>query len=463
MLSKFLPLAGVALFSATTLTNSYTGAQLFNDWDFFSARDSTHGAVAYLPRDQALSSSLAFVPPSSPSAAIFGADSKTAVAPGSGRPSVRLTTKQGWTHGLFVADIAHMPTGCGVWPSWWMFGADWPNNGEVDIVEGVHEQRGNIASLHTSAGCTIRTGPGLGERAAEYSGRVRSTNCAFDPVTNTNTGCGIEDVAPGTASYGAEFNRRGGGVYVLEWTDAEISVWHLQCDSPQSRLLMSSAAVPSTKAFGVPLARFGAPENGARDGGDQCDIASKFHDMKMVFTTTFCGDWAGDTWEGSGCKAKTGVETCEAFVEQNPQMFREAFWDVRGVRVFQAGAAAPLAVPRAMEEANQPEPLMSFVPREAKVERDAPEEDVTSTTIVTVHSTRTQTLTETSTRPLPTPTSATLGIRPGKIINAPSESGAKRLSAKESYVGRILRALRQLDWEELARGSVLRLVVMEEV
>jgi len=35
-----------------------------------------------------------------------------------GRNSVRLVSKKSWTHGLFIADIAHMPGGvCGTWPS----------------------------------------------------------------------------------------------------------------------------------------------------------------------------------------------------------------------------------------------------------------------------------------------------------------------------------------------------------
>lgn len=35
-----------------------------------------------------------------------------------GRPSVKLTSKQGWTHGLFIADFDHMPaSACGTWPA----------------------------------------------------------------------------------------------------------------------------------------------------------------------------------------------------------------------------------------------------------------------------------------------------------------------------------------------------------
>jgi len=38
---------------------------------------------------------------------------------------------------MFVLDVAHMPTGCAVWPSWWMNSVlgNWPEQGEVDLIE----------------------------------------------------------------------------------------------------------------------------------------------------------------------------------------------------------------------------------------------------------------------------------------------------------------------------------------
>jgi len=42
-----------------------------------------------------------------------------AVAP-DGRPSVRIESKDMFTHGLFLMDVEHMPYGCGVWPAVWV-------------------------------------------------------------------------------------------------------------------------------------------------------------------------------------------------------------------------------------------------------------------------------------------------------------------------------------------------------
>jgi hypothetical protein len=52
-------------------------------------------------------------------AAYMGVDYKTLLSTSKvGRNSVRLVSKKSWTHGLFIADIAHMPGAeCGTWPA----------------------------------------------------------------------------------------------------------------------------------------------------------------------------------------------------------------------------------------------------------------------------------------------------------------------------------------------------------
>eukprot|EP00957_Ditylum_brightwellii_P057737 4377618-Ditylum_brightwellii.AAC.1 len=52
------------------------------------------------------------------------------------RDSIRLEGKRRFDRGLFVIDLHHMPAGCGVWPAFWLTDeTNWPNNGEIDIVE----------------------------------------------------------------------------------------------------------------------------------------------------------------------------------------------------------------------------------------------------------------------------------------------------------------------------------------
>ena len=38
---------------------------------------------------------------------------------------------------MLVLDVAHIPTGCATWPSWWMNSilGSWPEQGEIDLIE----------------------------------------------------------------------------------------------------------------------------------------------------------------------------------------------------------------------------------------------------------------------------------------------------------------------------------------
>jgi hypothetical protein len=52
---------------------------------------------------------------------------------------------------------------------------------------------------------------------------------------------------------------------------------------------------------------------------------------------TFCGAEAGGkAWtDWTDCAAKTGVATCEEYVQKNPEAFSEAYWLVNSVKVYQ--------------------------------------------------------------------------------------------------------------------------------
>lgn len=71
-----------------------------------------------------------------------------------------------------------------------------------------------------------------------------------------------------------------------------------------------------------------------------CDFKERFKDMRIIFDTTFCGEWAGKEWEQGVCKAKTGVQTCEEYVLQHLEVYRESWWEVRGLKWFQKGGVS---------------------------------------------------------------------------------------------------------------------------
>jgi hypothetical protein len=245
---------------------------------------------------------------------ILRSDFTTVLAPtGPGRQSVRLMSNKQWSTSVIVLDISHMPEGCGTWPAVWTVGTDWPNNGEVDIIEGVNNVMPNQSTLHTAPGCSMPSS-GVGQ-----TGTIVSTDCnAFDA---SNTGCGTK--APSPNSFGPNFNTNGGGWYAMERTTDSIQVWFWERDSSDvPDAVVSGCSKIDTSTFGIPYANF---------VNTQCNIPQHFGDHNIVINLTFCGDFAGDAavYGASGCPS-----TCPSFVEQNPSAFENAFFDINALRVY---------------------------------------------------------------------------------------------------------------------------------
>lgn len=112
--SVVLPVIALAAQLASAdyvLQDDYTPDVFFDMFTFFTAADPTKGYVDYVDRGTAESGGLI----STGSSVYMGVD-HTNVAT-HGRQSVRLSSTQIYNHGLFIIDVAHMPTGCGTWPA----------------------------------------------------------------------------------------------------------------------------------------------------------------------------------------------------------------------------------------------------------------------------------------------------------------------------------------------------------
>lgn len=147
------------------------------------------------------------------------------------RESIRLEGKRRFNRGLFIIDVRHMPAGCGVWPAFWLTDeANWPVNGEIDIVEGVNYQSEAKTALHTTKGCDMYDVPvgtmtGIWDSAVGIPDKKtgvpdmtirEARNCfVYDPHQWLNQGCVAIDNKGG--SLGIPLNEKGGGVFVLEW------------------------------------------------------------------------------------------------------------------------------------------------------------------------------------------------------------------------------------------------------
>ncbi|KAH6606648.1 glycoside hydrolase family 16 [Trichoderma cornu-damae] len=311
--------AGAVTRAEYILDVTYDAINFFSSFDFFTGSDPTHGFVEYVDAQTANALGLAGT---SLGGVYMGVDSTTQ-APSNGRKSVRVTSQKSFTHGLFIADIAHMPGSiCGAWPAMWMVGPDWPSSGEIDIIEGVNTQTTNAITLHTSAGFAV-SNDGSNPRT-----KLLRSDCGPNP---SNSGCGQS--TSDNQNYGDGFNAIGGGVYATEWTSEHIAVWFF----PRTSIPLDvSAGVPNPSGWGYPLAKF--------TGANGCSVDEYFKDNQIVFDTTFCGDWAGNVW-GSNGECSALANTCEDFVSNNPLAFAEAYWIVNSINVYNLA-------PNATEAAN---------------------------------------------------------------------------------------------------------------
>ncbi|KXX77037.1 hypothetical protein MMYC01_206103 [Madurella mycetomatis] len=292
------------------LVDVFDETNFFEEFEFFDAPDPTHGFVNYVSAEIANRDGLAGY---SQGGIYLGVDYTNPTT--TGRPSVRVTSKKTFTKGLFIADIAHMPAGsggapaCGIWPAFWTFGYDWPDMGEIDIIEGVNTQSTTKFALHTREGCSLTASPPGNDTSYSYSYSSPSPSASDLMSCEGNVGCTQVPAASAPEShYGAAFNAAGGGVYAMEWTDEAIRLWFF----------------PRGGAFN-PLA-----------SANSTTHQDHFADHNIVFDTTFCGDWAGSVWAADPvCSAL--APTCEEYVGANPEVYREAYWLVNELRIYQIG------------------------------------------------------------------------------------------------------------------------------
>ncbi|KAG9309025.1 glycoside hydrolase family 16 protein [Chiua virens] len=291
-----------------TLQKKYQANDFFTDWTFFTGNDPTGGNVNYVSMDDAQSQGLAYVD-SSDNTLVLAVDSTSDVSAGGNRNSVRITSNDDYTGGLFILDAVAMPVGCGTWPSFWTNGPNWPEGGEIDIIEGVNDQANNQMTLHsgTSNACTI-------DSSNKGSGQVLNKNCYSNQTSDS--GCSIKD--PSTSSFGYGFNAANGGVFALQWdASTGMSMWHF-----------SRSSIPSDISGGSPT-----PSNWGEATGfwsaSTCNISANFYSHAIIIDTTICGNWAGSEYSQSGCSG-----TCSQMVS-NATNFANAKWKVNYVAVYQ--------------------------------------------------------------------------------------------------------------------------------
>eukprot|EP00548_Thalassiothrix_antarctica_P018170 CAMPEP_0194184706 /NCGR_PEP_ID=MMETSP0154-20130528/39225_1 /TAXON_ID=1049557 /ORGANISM="Thalassiothrix antarctica, Strain L6-D1" /LENGTH=411 /DNA_ID=CAMNT_0038902535 /DNA_START=75 /DNA_END=1307 /DNA_ORIENTATION=- len=268
------------------------------------------------------------------------------------RRSVRLEGKKRYDSGLFLLSLKHMPTGCGVWPAFWLTDEPvWPKHGEIDILEGINTQSTAKTALHTREMCSMyshipdyaKTGSwdwatGIPDRwtgVPDFETKKEADDCwASSAHQWYNQGCVA--VSESNSSLGKSMNDNDGGVYALEWDPANgyIKSWVFRREGFPSNLkdAMATASdkkriIPDPNTWGLPYAYFAiGPETGCS--------ADHFHNMRIVFNLAFCGAVAGNRF-AKDCPTLAkqydqngdSWQACNAYLRSNPkQLKEEAYW-----------------------------------------------------------------------------------------------------------------------------------------
>jgi hypothetical protein len=134
------------------------------------------------------------------------------------------------------------------------------------------------------------------------------------------------------------------------WDNAGIAVYFFPRQNIPSDI---TAQAPVPDNWGTPSAFWPA---------SSCNPFQFFQNHGAIFDTTLCGDWAGGVWTATGipgqdqsCAQRTGVATCQQFVQQNGAALSEACassfffplcilcliligtdWEVKGLQIYQS-------------------------------------------------------------------------------------------------------------------------------
>ncbi|KAH9482161.1 putative glycosidase C21B10.07 [Psilocybe cubensis] len=297
----------------------HAGASFFDGWAYYGNVDNTTwGNVTYLDQPGAQTKGLTFI--NAAGNAVIKVDNTSTLAPPLAqgdvvnRDSIRLTSIDTYGIGsLIIIDVLHLPYGCSVWPSFWTYGMqeEWPNAGEIDIIEGINNMQHNQIALHTPTGCFQAPNP-------PQSGTTLETDCS------TDRGCIVAETKPN--SFGPGFAQAGGGVYAVQMDTSGIYVWFWsRPDVPMNIQTATSTDKMSLSTWGMPSAAYPV---------SACNVTQYFPPQNLVLLTSLCGAWAAvpDIYQ-STCKTPTGSCFFDNVLGP-PSNFDEAYWEVKYVRTY---------------------------------------------------------------------------------------------------------------------------------
>lgn len=112
-----------------------------------------------------------------------------------------------------------------MWPAIWTKGPLWPDDGEIDIIEGINLMSTNQMALHTTEGCFHTTPPSqIGQSAGLGTGNVGGSGLNSDGgnASDCSTGAGCTVTETKSGSFGSAFAQAGGGVWATQFDIAGV-------------------------------------------------------------------------------------------------------------------------------------------------------------------------------------------------------------------------------------------------
>jgi len=318
------------------------GSAFFDVFDFIAGLGSTHGAEQYVSRDDALNKSLA---QAYESHAIIKVGNKDWMYK---RQSVKVQTKKSWTYFLAAMHFTHTPYGCSTWPGFWMMstaaGVQWPNGGELDIMEYANDVAAG-SSMHVGdqdkcqLNSTLLNKPSCPQFhdfdspnydcVTSYFGSSRKLGCAPNSV-----------IKPGVVWSGQP------GVIAAEWTESYVKVFFI----PEASIpldLVADEPKPDTWDQWV-ISYFPLASSEKLNPGSCPSPEKVLTQQALVLNIALCGDWAGGEWTPnceamtSNCKAgdiwHPADDCCTRFIwnSTNDDYFAQnAYFNISWLKVYQ--------------------------------------------------------------------------------------------------------------------------------
>ncbi|KAK7037301.1 hypothetical protein VNI00_011292 [Paramarasmius palmivorus] len=293
------------------LSQDFSGPTFFDGFNYIeNVTDPSQnvGTIHTIGESSPLKSKMTFVDGNG--RAIVKVDNETVGNPQDnefGRNTIYLKSKQPMKFGsLLVADMNHIPYGCSVWPGLFTQGANWPQGGEFDLVEGINLQAKNQYALHTDRSHTCE------QKATsdQQTGTTTFGDCGSDG--NNNRGCTVQEAS--SKSLGSSF---AGGAYALAWDEQGVRTWFFERGSLPTGIDTN----PDPSKWPEPSAFY--PASG-------CDPKAAFADQVITLAINICGNWAVAAF-GETCSSV--ASQCVDLV-RNPANYNNAYWEFNYIRVY---------------------------------------------------------------------------------------------------------------------------------